>query len=539
MDRGDLIRQYLKYGWTIVPVVKGTKRPAVNWREFQNTKPSREQLIEWFKDPDVGIGIVTGKGSGVMMIDEDSYKKQGKELHLETPLIVETGGGGKHYYFKYKEGSRNSVNHESAVDVRGEGGFAVLPPTLHPSGKAYKWASELPQDLYDLPTFDDSLISDLLKKHESGVKVNISDYISIPEGGRDDSLLRIALSLVNKHAEADAWILINTVNSTYNPPLADRDVERIFRQALSFVKSNPKKTKDELEKEQAEGLDVMNYADAKAEYEAMLAKYGDGVTTGYRLLDKFFKFIPTQLYMLSASTHVGKTTLALNIAGRVARAGHKVCVASLEQGFFVIPRLATMFGSEEGLRENMTFIAPKEMPSVADFLKTFEAEETRPQLLVVDHLHYFQRGNRGATEEMDKLVTELQMLANKLEIPIITIAHLRKLNSTDKDKLPTMDDLKDSSSLSQMPGVVMLMHRKKNEDEVVQAGGGIFSNKGTLFINKNRVFGETGNLDFTLMDNGEIVFDRDKEDVVNKKAEYSQYATPVQISGLEDLYDDD
>lgn len=532
MTRNELLDIYVnKWGLTVVPVRPGEKFPALKtWKEYSDgRKPTPEELREWFKDPNMGVGVLTGKASGILMVDEDSYKAQGKKLDLQSPLIVNTGGGGKHYYFKYIDGVHNSVNHKVAVDIRGDGGFAVLPPSVHASGKQYEWVDGLPSSIKDLPTIDDALVTELIKKHQSGQAVKIQDYIAIPEGGRDDSLLRMALSLVNKHSEADAWVLINSVNSTYNPPLADRDVERIFKQALTFVKNNPKKTADELEEENALPLEVLTAKQAEEKYEELMTKYGGGVGTGYQVLDEYFKFVPQQLYMISAPTHVGKTTLVLNMAGRLARAGVNVALASLEQGVFVIPRLRSMFGSMVGM-DNLHFIVPDKLPTPDDFIRTFADEANRPKILIVDHLHYFERGNRGATEEMDRLVVAMQSLAKQLEIPVVCIAHVRKLKD---DKPPTMDDLKDSSSLSQIPAVVAMMNRDRNDEQTIKDGGPIFSNTGTLYIYKNRIFGRTGSENFELLDNGEIIFARGINDQVNPQAEQVNM-----LEGIEDLVDD-
>lgn len=518
MTRNELINQYIKWGWRIVPVLKGTKRPAIDWKKYQDPdlKIPKEQYQEWFSDPETGVGVITGTCSGIMVVDEDTYKKEGKDIELQTPLIVRTGRGGKHYYFKHKDGITNSVNKETAVDIRGTGGFAVLPPTLHPdTNQPYEWLTPLPPRLDDLPAFDESLAQEFIRQKELGKPLNIKDYMHIGEGSRDDSLLRAALSIVNKVGKENAYEIIRGINATYDPPLPDHDVDRIFEQAVKFVDNNPKKNAEELQKQNALPLDVLSYEKAREHYEDMVKRYGNGITTGYKILDAYFKFIPQQLYMISAPTHVGKTTFVMNMAGRMADAGVKVCVASLEQGVFIIPRLETMFPDISRIKENMTFVVPDDLPTPQDFIKTFEDEKNRPQVLVVDHLHFFKRGNKGATEEMDRLVIEMQQLAHKLEIPVITIAHLRKLNAADKDKIPTMDDLKDSSSLSQVPGVVMLMHRKKNSDEIITAGGSFYSNDGTLFIAKNRVFGQTGNLDYRLAANGEVVFTDSPEDQIN------------------------
>ena len=102
MKRNELLRKYYyDYGWVIVPVKKGEKRPALpEWKSYQDKKPSVSDVRGWFKDPEVGVGLITGKQSGVIVVDEDSYKDKGIKVQLDSPLIVRTGGGGRHFYFK-------------------------------------------------------------------------------------------------------------------------------------------------------------------------------------------------------------------------------------------------------------------------------------------------------------------------------------------------------------------------------------------------------------------------------------------------------
>lgn len=518
MTRNEHIKKYLSYGWCLVPVVKGEKRPAViSWKEYQTRKPTNEELQKWFSDPDVGVGLITGKISGVTVIDEDSYKKEGNSsLGLTSPLIVNTGSGGRHLYFKYKEGSTNSVNAELAVDVRSQGGFVVLPPTLHPTGKNYEWATELPEVL-DLPEFVEPETGGWRKVGGHGESVDMSEYLNIGKGSRDDSLLRAGLKLANRFSPEEVYPLLVAVNNSYIPPLPQADLDRIFRQATTFVDNHPK-TSPESHEAPSEDLRLMSFSESESRYQSLMKRFGEGVTTGFATIDAFFKFIPTQLYVVAAATHVGKTTLILNMAARMAECDKKVVIASLEQNVFIVPLLQKLSLTPEKLN-NIQIIAPMTMPTTGNFIELFKDVVDKPDVLFVDHLHYFKRGNRGATEEIDRLMVELQMMANKLEIPVVVVSHLRKLNDKPvkgKSVMPGMDDLKDSSSLSQIPGVVILLHRDKNKEEHVKLEDSYLSRRGTMIIAKNRVQGKTGFLSYYLDKRGQMLFDNEMQTAITK-----------------------
>ena len=60
--------------------------------------------------------------------------------------IVETGGGGRHFYFRLPDGAEGVGNSTGVlgpgVDVRGEGGMVVAPPSVHESGERYRWLTD-------------------------------------------------------------------------------------------------------------------------------------------------------------------------------------------------------------------------------------------------------------------------------------------------------------------------------------------------------------------------------------------------------------
>ena len=99
---------YLARGWAIVPIAAGDKYPLVRWQTFQERLPTENELDYWYgRWPDAGIGIVTGKGSGLAVLDvdprhggDDSLAALERE-HGALPHTIEaiTGGGGRHVYF--------------------------------------------------------------------------------------------------------------------------------------------------------------------------------------------------------------------------------------------------------------------------------------------------------------------------------------------------------------------------------------------------------------------------------------------------------
>ena len=140
---------YRTRGWSVVPIEPRGKRPLVRWEEFQARVPTRAEVTAWFdRWPDAGVGIVTGSVSGLVVVDVDPRHGGAEALaelesaHGALPSSVEseTGGGGRHLYFAHPGGVvRNRVGLAPGIDLRGDGGMVVAPPSLHASGRRYRW----------------------------------------------------------------------------------------------------------------------------------------------------------------------------------------------------------------------------------------------------------------------------------------------------------------------------------------------------------------------------------------------------------------
>ena len=105
---------------------------------------TNEEIIRgwWTKCPNANIGLVTGKTSGLAVIDLDGPEgiASGRRLGLRSTVSVLTGNGEQLYYTDPNGSLGNSVKKLSAgVDTRGNGGYVVAPPSLHPNGKRYAW----------------------------------------------------------------------------------------------------------------------------------------------------------------------------------------------------------------------------------------------------------------------------------------------------------------------------------------------------------------------------------------------------------------
>lgn len=160
----DVALGYLERGWSIIPMVPGTKEPTLRtWKRYQSALPHNRTVRNWFRDGvDVGIAVVLGDVSGGLIcrdFDEmesfNRWTEQYPQLAAELP-IVETSRG-RHVYFvgdvqQVREASRNakSIIGYDDGELRG-GGLCILPFSRHPTGKTYQWL-RAPES--DIPKLD-------------------------------------------------------------------------------------------------------------------------------------------------------------------------------------------------------------------------------------------------------------------------------------------------------------------------------------------------------------------------------------------------
>lgn len=141
----DAALEYEERGWSVIPLEPKGKKPLVPWEKYQKERASREQITRWWIDsPLANVGVVTGEVSGIVVIDidGDNARKIFKDTFpgdfSETPTV--RTGKGWHLYFQHPGRLiPNRTGVLPGVDVRGDGGYVVAPPSIHPNKREYKW----------------------------------------------------------------------------------------------------------------------------------------------------------------------------------------------------------------------------------------------------------------------------------------------------------------------------------------------------------------------------------------------------------------
>ena len=241
-----------KYKWAVFPVSQKTKKPLTP-HGCKDAKKDPGAIRSWWKRyPDASIGIATGSASNLLVIDEDVDEDKGlngvHEMQIwetdngELPETVRaiTGRGGAHLYYRYEGkdlGNRAGVI--EGVDIRGEGGYIIAPPSIHPNGTQYEWECD-PEET------EISDINDTIKKLLAITKKSSREKFKLPKiiesGQRNSTLYRFACSLQSQGLtdEAITAAVMAENDTRCKEPLSKDEIGQLIESALTHAKGELK-----------------------------------------------------------------------------------------------------------------------------------------------------------------------------------------------------------------------------------------------------------------------------------------------------------
>jgi hypothetical protein len=168
----------------------------------------------WTQWPNANIGIATGRDSGLAVLDVD--RPDSLNGWQSDTLTAETGKG-QHLYFSLNGTAvKNSVRKlGDGLDLRGDGGYVVAPPSRHANGVTYTWRN-----------FDSK---------PQQVPAWIVQSNPILEGERNDTLFKIACAMRAKgKGQDEIQSELHLVNFRCIPRLSDDEVRKIAESAMRY-----------------------------------------------------------------------------------------------------------------------------------------------------------------------------------------------------------------------------------------------------------------------------------------------------------------
>lgn len=489
----DECEALLERGFSIVPCTPD-KKSLVGWKEYQEYAPSIDQIKEWLDVfPHMGIGVITGSVSGLIVVDLDvkTYKPNVNELMeaglpvtrelLERTMISKTGGGGFHFLFNYSESDiRNSVGIISgsgwSVDIRGEGGYIVVPPSRHESGNLYSWVRDaslatLPMDLQHFLVERTQRVT-----HDKFIMPDI-----IPPGTKHAYLVGLAGKMMrsNNFTEDELYGALMTTLAIRQSPedpdvVPNENVMNIARDVFARVKSGQWQGAEQ----KAEPV-RKTYVPVKsaAVIKETAKPPASGVSTDTPGLDEIGGVAPG-LYIIAAIPGAGKSTYMTQATMNFHDAGLNVVVISAEMPYS--QWTGWMVSYIDKIPYDETFVMNEKWADVFNCprMNIVDAEsidiislknmiiDMKPDVVILDNLTLveFPEESTGQNEyyKFRKAAQELKAMTRDNPVSIHAIHHVK----TDVDLTRNADvyALADSSGYGKSADVVSYLYPPRDSD---------------------------------------------------------------------------
>ncbi|MBM3564729.1 MAG: DNA primase [Alphaproteobacteria bacterium] len=230
----------------IFPCTPRGKEPMLRgWQRGSVLNP-KVIAARWLNRPTANIGLLTGERNGCFVLDVDGPKGQAsleRLLAANGPLPegpIQRTGGGRHHFFAWPEGRtvRNSASRVApGIDIRGEGGYVIVPPSVHPSGEQYRWLPGAAWGEVKLPAAPDWLLDLVAPRPAPGgftaakTSGQWAEMVgeTIQEGRRNATITSVTGHLlalnVNPALVAELMLALNAWRC--EPPLDTAEVEGI------------------------------------------------------------------------------------------------------------------------------------------------------------------------------------------------------------------------------------------------------------------------------------------------------------------------
>lgn len=252
---------YATCGWAVLPCDPRGKVP-LNANGSRGASADHAIVESWWRKwPTANVGIATGRASGLVVLDVDNANgKQGdrslvaltKRGYLPETLTSRTGSGGAHLFFQVPDGERVANSQSKlgpGLDIRGDGGYVVAPPSIHANGKRYRWVrSDAAPALFpnwvmaELRPKARPLPAPLQQAHVGDVSTRLeqaSRYVAkMPEAisgsGGHDALWAVALVLVrgfDLSTDAAFSLLAREYNPRCQPPWSEWELRHKLEDA--------------------------------------------------------------------------------------------------------------------------------------------------------------------------------------------------------------------------------------------------------------------------------------------------------------------
>lgn len=239
-----------KCGFNVIPILPKSKTPALDsWKDLQERLVTDEEIQDWWgRYPELNVAVVTGSISGVVVVDVDDPQAL---AGLPPTRMVSTPNGGYHLYYKHPGGRvRNGVKVKPGIDIRGDGGYVVAPPSELENGH-YTWIdASAPLAEFPLWLLEKTLA--VAVKDESEEPWYKELLQGVPVGQRDNAAIRLAGRWIRRGlSDEEVLALLLTWNRNNKPPMGehpgDQDAVEWAKAKINSVRNMEEQRKPRLD----------------------------------------------------------------------------------------------------------------------------------------------------------------------------------------------------------------------------------------------------------------------------------------------------
>lgn len=456
--------RYAGLGLAVIPLNPRSKKPIFDkWTDIDRAD-TKTVARWWHANPDANVGILTGPKSGFFVFDVDP-KNRGEiaydNLTAEHGRFPDTwrqitGTGGFHLFFRYPNFPvRNCAELFPGIDIRGDGGQVVAPPSIHPdTGRNYEWdgMDEIErQPIAEAPVW---LLDVLASRNYGGQKAkqgSVQISAKLPRGVRHPALVSVAgmLRRIGLCQEEIYPTLEAINNNRCDPPKPAAEVRQIAESMMRYrpvdhnlyavatslwrLKGKAQHEHDSrMEKLKISGKDGLSVyrSDMKGPPALIENMLYNGLTIMAGKAKSGKSFLSLQL---SISVALGTPALS----GRAITRPGGVVYYSLEMGENrTADRMRKLLETEQVSLQNVDFVWDC-LPMNSGGIEQLDMvlEEKKPNLVIIDTFLGFVKGQ--AKEGGDLLrnqyseVERIKKLADKHETAILLVHHTRKSGKSD------------------------------------------------------------------------------------------------------------
>lgn len=489
MDKTEMLyaaKEYARMGFRVFPLAYRGKIPTTK-NGVKDATTDINQIEEWWNNaPFANIGIAMGNGFMCVDIDKDDIKgysgfdslRDWEKTKGEFPesAMALTGRGGNHIIYRVSQDVGNRASVIPNVDIRGEGGYIVAPPSYHPNGNRYVWENDI--DEYGIADANDSVLALARmgienKVDDKGISP-LKDKLVVPDvikdGTRNDMLYKKACSMQGYGAsDSEIYEYINYLASNRcETPIEQGskeydDLQKTIASALTKTKGNRSRKKDN--RIPFQPLDIVSASDL---YDM------DFPETDWLVKD----ILPAGICILCAAPKSGKSWMVLDLAIQCSKGGnflgHKckqtgVLYLALEDS---LARLSSrMKKLSPSKLENFHLCIESQQLCIDDggmglLAQLYEALEAKPDigLIIIDTLQMVspkKGGNEDGYQHTYALLNAIRPLYQDRKVCVMFVHHTRKSNGFEVDPFET---ILGSQALAGATDGMYIIQRKKGDE---------------------------------------------------------------------------